>query len=204
LGIVANLGRTRLRINREGYFQDWLGGRFLADFRLEEAEPSAELIYETKELNRLIFQAIDNLPTEQRDTVRLHYYNGLRLTEIAIPVGSPVGTVKARLHHARRRLKDSLLSQLTRSPIRSDEGGFPMVEVTVEDVVLRVPKNEDARWLANGNDYKLGWSRVILLKERSGQRILPIWVGWIEGDIIASRTNPRVVQAFRFYKTPCK
>jgi RNA polymerase sigma factor (sigma-70 family) len=185
MGIVANLGRTRLRRKREGCVQDWLRGRLLPEFTLQEAEPSAELIHETRELHRLIFGAINVLPTEQRDAVRLHYYGGLRLTEIAILLGSPLGTIKARLHHARRRLKDSLLSQLMRSPMPSDEGGFSMIEVTVEDVVLRAPKNEEAQWLASGKDYKLGFHRVILLKELSGQRILPIWVGPVEGDFIA-------------------
>jgi bifunctional DNase/RNase len=60
-----------------------------------------------------------------------------------------------------------------------------MIEVTVDDVVVRSPKNEEAKWLAQGKDYKLGFLRVILLKERSGNRVLPIWVGAGEGDIIA-------------------
>ena len=55
-----------------------------------------------------------------------------------------------------------------------------MTEVAVTDVVLRAPKNEEAKWLASGKEYKLGWSRVILLTERSGSRILPIWVGPVE------------------------
>jgi len=60
-----------------------------------------------------------------------------------------------------------------------------MIEVTVDDVVVRSPKNEEAKWLAEGKDYKLGFTRVILLKERAGNRVLPIWVGAGEGDIIA-------------------
>jgi RNA polymerase sigma factor (sigma-70 family) len=186
LGIVANLARSRLRMRREGFEQDCLGGRPVEGFRLEEAEPSLELIYETKELHRLISNAVDTLPAEHRDAVRLHYYEGLRLAEIAILVGSPLGTIKARLHHARRQLKKSLLSELGRFPIRIDEeGGSPMTEVTVADVVLRAPKNENAKWLAGLKDYKLGLTRVVLLKELAGERILPIWVGFIEGDIIA-------------------
>ena len=60
-----------------------------------------------------------------------------------------------------------------------------MIEVTVDDVVARSPKNEEVKWLAEGKDYKLGFTRIILLKERSGKRVLPIWVGPGEGDIIA-------------------
>jgi bifunctional DNase/RNase len=60
-----------------------------------------------------------------------------------------------------------------------------VIEVTVTDVALRAPKNEEPKWLACGKDYKLGLLRVILLKEQSGPRILPIWVGPVEGDFIA-------------------
>jgi bifunctional DNase/RNase len=59
------------------------------------------------------------------------------------------------------------------------------VDAPSPNVVLRAPKNEEARWLASGKDYKLGFHRVIPLKELSGQRILPIWVGPVEGDFIA-------------------
>lgn len=62
-----------------------------------------------------------------------------------------------------------------------------MTEVVVHDVIVRVPKGEEAKWLAAGKDYKLGALRVVLLKERSGDRILPIWIGAIEGDVIAMR-----------------
>jgi hypothetical protein len=39
-----------------------------------------------------------------------------------------------------------------------------MVEVTVEDVMVRVPKNEKARWLDPQDAKKLGLLRVILLR----------------------------------------
>jgi bifunctional DNase/RNase len=137
-------------------------------------------------LHRLISNAVDALPIEQRDAVRLHYYEGLKLAEVAILVGAPLGTIKARLHYARRQLKKSLLSELVRFPMQSDEGGgSTMTEVTVADVVVRAPKNDEAKWLAGLKDYKLGVTRVVLLKELAGERILPIWVGPIEGDIIA-------------------
>jgi len=60
-----------------------------------------------------------------------------------------------------------------------------MIEVSVHDVLLRAPKAGDAKWLAHGKDYKHGLMRVILLKERSGDRLYPIWVGAAEGDYIA-------------------
>lgn len=61
-----------------------------------------------------------------------------------------------------------------------------MIELCVHDVAVRAPNNEHVEWPVSGKDYsKLGFLRVILLKEVSGDRVLPIWVGPLEGDLIA-------------------
>jgi RNA polymerase sigma factor (sigma-70 family) len=185
LGIVINLCRTRLRLRREGYFDDRYGGRAIDGFRLEDAAPSAELIQETRELHRMITDAVGTLPSEMQEMVRLHYVEGLKLGEIAVLLEAPLGTVKARIHRARERLRIALASEIGLVSNRERKGGHLMIEVTVDDVVARSPKNEEVKWLAEGKDYKLGFTRVILLKERAGNRVLPIWVGAGEGDIIA-------------------
>jgi RNA polymerase sigma-70 factor, ECF subfamily len=48
------------------------------------------------------------LPSRQRSAFLLHYYAGFPVREIAAMLGSPEGTVKADLHHARARLRDAL------------------------------------------------------------------------------------------------
>jgi len=53
-------------------------------------------------------QALIAMPEEQRAILSLHYLDGMRLSEIAIVFGVPLGTVKSRLHHARNKLKDIL------------------------------------------------------------------------------------------------
>lgn len=61
-----------------------------------------------------------------------------------------------------------------------------MIEVTVHDVMLRAPKGEEAEWLPGPKKKnKLGFTRVVLLKEQAGDRIVPIWVGAVEGDALA-------------------
>jgi RNA polymerase sigma factor (sigma-70 family) len=185
LGIVINLCRTRLRLRREGYFDDRYGGRAISGFRREDAAPSAEFIQETRELHRMISDAVGALPSEMQEMVRLHYVEGLKLSEIAVLIEVPLGTVKARIHRARERLRIALASEIGLATNREPKGGDSMIEVTVDDVVVRSPKNEEAKWLADGKDYKLGFTRVIMLKERSGKRVLPIWIGAGEGDIIA-------------------
>lgn len=187
LGIVANVCRYRLRRMREGYFHDEQGGQMVVGFTLEDAQPSAEAVFEARELHRIVSNAIGELPDEQRQAVTLHYLRGLTLAEIATLTTAPVGTLKARLHHARARLKESLITSLSITPKHAREQGLTMIEVITLDVVTRTAVNQEVKSLSDayGRDAKLGFWRVILLKERDGRRILPIWVGPSEGDVIA-------------------
>jgi RNA polymerase sigma-70 factor (ECF subfamily) len=49
--------------------------------------------------------ALDRLPTEQRDVLGLRYLDGLSYEQIATIVGRPVGTVRSRIHYAKRALR---------------------------------------------------------------------------------------------------
>lgn len=62
-----------------------------------------------------------------------------------------------------------------------------MIPVTVDDLIVRVPKNGDVRLIGTPGHApaNAGPLRVVLLKERAGQRALPIWVGATEGNAIA-------------------
>jgi uncharacterized protein len=128
------------------------------------------------------------LPVEQRDTVELHYVEGLKLWEIASIVDGPVGTIKARLHRARARLREALAETVTagRRALAAPEEAL-MVEVTVEDVIVRNPKADPAVWMAEPKTSTLDYWRVVLLKERAGDRVLPIWLHPRDGDWIAMR-----------------
>ena len=53
-------------------------------------------------------KAVRELPPEQRATVALFYFEGLSVSETAIAMDIPAGTVKTRLMHARRKLRDTL------------------------------------------------------------------------------------------------
>lgn len=52
--------------------------------------------------------ALTALPELERETIQLFYRRGLALREIAHVHDVPVGTVKSRLHRARRQLQDTL------------------------------------------------------------------------------------------------
>lgn len=52
--------------------------------------------------------AIDQLPAPMRDSLELHYLDGLSVAEISTVLGVPRGTVKSRLFHARRELRAAM------------------------------------------------------------------------------------------------
>jgi len=51
---------------------------------------------------------LSRLPVEQRLTLELAYHMGHSLEEIAAITDCPVGTVKARMFHAREKLRQYL------------------------------------------------------------------------------------------------
>jgi RNA polymerase sigma-70 factor (ECF subfamily) len=52
--------------------------------------------------------ALDSLPTLQREALLLRYRNDLSYEEIAVVTGTPIGTVRTRIHHGKRKLHDIL------------------------------------------------------------------------------------------------
>ncbi len=69
---------------------------------------SPEHLYEKKELQERLKEAINSLNLNQRLVVILFYLQGFSLAEIAYILECPVGTVKSRLYHARKALKKEL------------------------------------------------------------------------------------------------
>lgn len=56
----------------------------------------------------LLHAAVATLPPPDRETIVLFYLRELSLQEVAEVLGVPVGTVKSRLHRARRQLRERL------------------------------------------------------------------------------------------------
>jgi RNA polymerase sigma factor (sigma-70 family) len=69
-------------------------------------EPEALLV--RRELAGTLGRALHALSPEQRSVVELTYFQGFSYAEIADIVGCPVNTVKTRMFHARRRLRELL------------------------------------------------------------------------------------------------
>jgi len=52
--------------------------------------------------------ALQTLTPILREALLLHYDEGLSYDEIAVVVGCPIGTVRSRIHHAKRTLKQAM------------------------------------------------------------------------------------------------
>ena len=74
----------------------------------ETYSPEKEL--EKKERMRMIQEAINTLPTEQKEVVTLRDIEGLSYGEIVEITGFNIGTVKSRLARARLDLRKKLRS----------------------------------------------------------------------------------------------
>ncbi|MBN2319234.1 MAG: RNA polymerase sigma factor [Acidobacteria bacterium] len=60
---------------------------------------------------RELLEFVRILPEAQREVVMLRFADGLDLSEIAVTMGIPIGTVKSRLHQALAKLKENLQRQ---------------------------------------------------------------------------------------------
>jgi RNA polymerase sigma-70 factor (ECF subfamily) len=75
----------------------------LDDYPEPTIDPGAQA-----EVQDWLAQGLDRLPLDQRLTLELAYHMGHSLEEIAAITDTPLGTVKARMHHARRKLRQHL------------------------------------------------------------------------------------------------
>ena len=70
--------------------------------------PDAEELVVRRERQELVWQAVDVLPDHLRSVVVLSAIEELDVSAVASLLGVPEGTVKSRLHAARKRLAESL------------------------------------------------------------------------------------------------
>jgi bifunctional DNase/RNase len=134
------------------------------------------------DLQAAITRAIAGLPMRQQAAARLHYLSGLTQAETAEVLGIAPGAVKTRLHNARTWLRQELAPQAEWwLGARDEEANMTpdLVEMQVIDVRRR--KIEELQ------EYRY----FVMLKERDGERRLPIWIGQFEA-IAMSLTLERV------------
>ncbi len=150
----------------------------------------------------------------ERDVSRLYRvlalrHVGLSLAEIAALLDGEeldlTGTVRRHLARVERELEQGeqlrrylvhILDALERSLEPSVDHFIAamevmtMIETTVEDVVMRVPEEDADAGVFRFKDR----SRIVLLRETHGERILPIWTGFPEADGLALQLAGRATR----------
>jgi RNA polymerase sigma-70 factor, ECF subfamily len=79
----------------------------------EEEEPAAQVVAEATRSwrGKRVSELLGTLPAEQREAVRLAYYEGLTYVQVANRMGIPEGTAKYRLRAALAKLRTLLTDE---------------------------------------------------------------------------------------------
>jgi RNA polymerase sigma-70 factor, ECF subfamily len=99
--IIGIAYRTALKSFRRQ--KNHAAAQSLEDYPEQTVDPTFDA-----ELNDWLNHGLSRLPMEQRLTLELAYHMGHSLEEIAEITDCPVGTVKARMFHAREKLRQYL------------------------------------------------------------------------------------------------
>ena len=90
--------------------------QFLSKSNVKEySTPERTLIYD--EMEHILFDIIDDLPSDLRSAIMLREIEGLTYEEIAEVMGCPVGTVRSRIFRAREAIERRI------EPYMTQEGG---------------------------------------------------------------------------------
>lgn len=105
LGIAKNkvLMTLRSRRDREESYEEEVHGDLQADESLGQYEK-----VEGAQLARFVARCMERLSEVHREALQLVFYEDMSIAEVAGLQACPEGTVKTRLFHARKGLKDCL------------------------------------------------------------------------------------------------
>ena len=71
---------------------------------VDEATIAPDAALERLELQRLVRGVVDTLPRDKRHVIHLVYDANLEISQVAARLDVPEGTIKSRLHYARRQV----------------------------------------------------------------------------------------------------
>jgi RNA polymerase sigma-70 factor (ECF subfamily) len=83
----------------------------LFEGRMNAGDSDFDRVLELKEQCRIVRVGLEQLDAETRKIIIYKFYYGLKDTEIAAIMRMPVGTVKARIHRAKPKLKKSIVEE---------------------------------------------------------------------------------------------
>lgn len=136
-----------------------------ADPRLNPEEEYAQ-----KELYSKLLETLEELPVSYRSVIHLYYAEELNVREAADKLGKPLGTVKAYIHRARRRMAKSLGS----------------TRVLDQGTVQSQTKRSSRRVSRQGRAVSAGkWRRGVLPRETD-----PVFCGARDDDVPVPNVRP--------------
>lgn len=97
--------RTQLSLSRKEQRHKSVQSEELMDDFASKKNTTFEI--ETK-INEVLYEALTELSNDHRTVIELCYFHGYSMDEISNIVGCPQNTVKTRLFHARKKLKESI------------------------------------------------------------------------------------------------
>lgn len=119
-GVATNLLRERSRSERR-YWRAL--GRATPSAALGDAADEAHARVDAGALAPMLRAALAGLSADDRDTLLLLAVGELSYEEIAVATGVPVGTVRSRLHRARRQMQIALASDTAAVSESINHGG---------------------------------------------------------------------------------
>lgn len=179
-GIGINICRSYLRARKAAplSLEDLMGGMRHHGSVLFDSSLTVEEIVEVQELHQRLLDALDALTSADREAVLLFYYHDMSIREAAILLDTSPGALRVRLHKARRHLRQQLLAtESANTRVMEAQIMFP---VEVLEVIYLKQDNQELP------DLKYP---IILLLDEPNERVLPIWIGPHEGEIIQLLLN---------------
>ena len=83
--------------------------------RIPDAVSNPEETFERNETRQQVFDALDRLPQKEREAVTLYYLDGERVANVSSFLGISQNAVKARLHRARKTLRQEMMTMTEKS-----------------------------------------------------------------------------------------
>lgn len=109
IGVNTAIDFLRKQKNRQTMsFDEGIGVQADGDLHSLHSEGNPEAMVVQDEQRKVILQAVDQLPEDQKQVLILKEIDGLSYKEISSVLGIPHGTVMSRLYYARKRLQEVL------------------------------------------------------------------------------------------------
>jgi RNA polymerase sigma-70 factor (ECF subfamily) len=144
----------------------WLGRRAIEAQRYARLEEMAASPAEEQPTREALHQALGELSPEERVAATLHYLVGLDQAQVAGLLQIPVGTVKSRLHRARKLLKRRLI-EVAREQLTSPGEDYGRAVIAGMRGVIHWQKLLDKEGLE-------GWCSLNPMRQE-GEKLAQVW-----------------------------